>query len=278
MNFDRTIRRLSYSATLRRLVRTFGLADVARNVYLKTYADKHQRCTYEVAGYKGSFWARTPSELRVIEAITFRETALPVLLKHVRPGETIMDVGANRGVYTILLAQAVGASGHLLALEPDSRSFERLAENVQLNDLGDRVFSFKLALGREAGTAELCLFDEAMAAISQVREDAADVPREIISVLSGDEFIAKYRLPHPNVVKIDVEGFEFAVLQGLSETLRQSTCRLICCEVHPDKLPSGISGELVRELLMDHGFSAMKILPCPPEYHLFAARSNAELD
>lgn len=277
MKLSTTIRRLSYSAPLRKVIRILGLHGFASACYLRTFVDTEKQCTFEAAGYKGVFSARTPSEFRVLESITYRESALPSLLKLVQPGDVVLDVGAHRGLYTVLLARAAGPQGKVISVEPDERSYDRLRSNLHMNTLDTRVSTFKLALGNETGSVDLCLMDEAMAAVVHDKNRQVQGIVQRVSVIPGDDLIKANGLPYPNIIKIDVEGFEYAVLQGLAETLSQGNCRIVCCEVHPDKLPEGITAEMISVLLRNHGFVSLKILPCPPEYHLFAARTAQDL-
>ena len=55
--------------------------------------------------------------------------------RYLRPGDALVDIGANIGVYTLLAASLVGSRGRVLAFEPGRRAFERLEENLRINDL-----------------------------------------------------------------------------------------------------------------------------------------------
>jgi Methyltransferase FkbM domain len=76
----------------------------------------------------------------------------------------------------------------------------------------------------------------------------------------------------PHAVKIDVEGFEYAVLRGLCGTLASPTCRLICIEIHPEALPSGVGAETITELLRSLGFGQFKTERRDTELHVVAVK------
>ena len=63
----------------------------------------------------------------------------------------------------------------------------------------------------------------------------------------------------PRLVKIDVEGAEYGVIRGLSGTLSHPSCRMVCCEIHPPLLPSGVTQDAVLALLRDLGFDKMEV-------------------
>jgi methyltransferase FkbM-like protein len=79
-------------------------------------------------------------------------------------------------------------------------------------------------------------------------------------------------LPIPRIVKIDVEGYEFAVLQGLLETLANQHCELVCVEIHPNLLPRGIGATEVAQVVKSAGLNLVELEPRYDTYHLVARR------
>jgi FkbM family methyltransferase len=211
----------------------------------------------EVGGVSGRFRVGNWRELRMLDAAELGEcTVLKRLIDFLDSGDVFYDVGASVGVYSILLAQVVGDQGKVIAFEPEQQSYQHLLENVSLNGL-TCVRCIRKALGAEPGEGNLYLVEGVsiprLLAPSQSGRPGR-VTSEKVEIVMGDRLVAEEHLPVPRVVKIDVEGYEFAVLQGLRQTLAQPACKLVCCEIHPHFLPAGVQAETVRELLKSLGF------------------------
>ena len=82
-----------------------------------------------------------------------------------------------------------------------------------------------------------------------------------MEIAQGDELAAAEKLPTPRVVKIDVEGYEHAVIQGLRHTLSDPVCEMICCEIHPSMLPAGVTPDAVLDLVERLGFKQIQQFP-----------------
>lgn len=120
-------------------------------------------------------------------------------------GDTMVDVGANIGLYTLSAASVPGV--HVLCLEPGSTAFTRLMANISLNALHDRVTAHRLAAGRWDDVALLSTERGPMNSIVS----AGAEPVEKITVAPLDSLVAEEPVA---LVKIDVEGHELEVLAG----------------------------------------------------------------
>ena len=151
----------------------------------------------------------------------------------VRPGDVVLEAGANVGAYTVLFAQWVGASGCVYAFEPDPLAHAGLQQHIALNAVGDRVFPVAAAVsdGREK-TVRLALSESSgLSRLLQANEPAAKTTN--VAAVSIDRFCAEHRLA-PRVIKIDVEGAELAALRGARATIAAGGAELqLFVEMHP---------------------------------------------
>jgi FkbM family methyltransferase len=167
----------------------------------------------------------------------------------VRPGMVAFDVGANVGAYSLLLAQWVGGTGHVFAFEPVPDLHEGLRRHIALNGADDVITAMAAAVGDEEGTATLLLSETA--GESRIARPRDAIGRSITApMLTIDGFCARERVS-PDFIKIDVEGFEAAVLRGARETIRARGGSLaLFVELHPSTWPAiGLSREAVLDEL-----------------------------
>ena len=148
------------------------------------------------------------------------------LRKHLRGG-TLVDVGANVGMFSLLLADKVQ---HAILFEPNPKLIERVRENLRLNNLNYEVIAE--ALSDSSGTVE---FENSANEMSCNRVvDGFTTSKATISVprTTFDQFLRTRRAQEPPItaVKIDVEGHENSVLRGMREFLRNQRPCLVMFE------------------------------------------------
>ncbi len=146
-----------------------------------------------------------------------------------RPGDLLLDVGANVGSYTLLGGGVAGATVH--AFEPVAHTFERLLRNVRLNDLEGRVTCHPLVVGAAPGKVRMQTHRDAMNRVMTDGESASSSTEVAMTTLDQ-------HLPNvsPTLIKIDVEGFELSVLQGARDTLSRAAAVLIEVSQHRDEV------------------------------------------
>jgi FkbM family methyltransferase len=250
------LQHLAYRREFRWLSSSLGLSEVLSKWYCRWTRPQDGVLTVTVGGVAAKFHLHSRWEQRFLEAMAIYERqVLERLLEIVRPGDVFYDVGAHTGLYSILLANVLGTAGTVVAFEPEQDNFAHLTENLELNQLKN-VHALRKALGEHSGEAKLYLGK--VGNLSMVPPDTANMGAQAIDVVEGDAFARAHRLPVPRLVKIDVEGYEHAVLTGLRQTLAGPGCELICCEIHPNFLPAGITPEGVMTLIRNLGFTKVQ--------------------
>jgi FkbM family methyltransferase len=189
----------------------------------------------------------------------------------VREGDEVWDVGANVGQFTLLFSDWAGPQGHVVAFEPVPSCFETLRDRTMTRS---NVQTLNVGLADVEARLPMHLSEDPEGTINTFLATRNDTPRTVeLTVYPGDALRQAESLPVPNVLKIDVEGFETEVLRGLDATLREPACREVLCEVHFALLESRgqkhAPGE-IRHYLSDRGFSVRWITPS----HLGAHRES----
>jgi FkbM family methyltransferase len=229
------VRRLSQLPPVRDSAR-FVLAPVTAR---RRVPGTHYRVRFPAAQYLG--WI-SPGGMKRDQGIAQR------FRDHIHPGDTVIDVGANIGIHTMLAAELVGRSGHVHAFEPDPQSMFYLMTNVNRNRLAGRVTLWSLAASDRSASAQLYL-DLKTARTTSLRANAYSPDTQIrqpifVATAPLDDLITQ----PPQFLKIDVEGAELAVLAGASRLLCDYRPVLLV-EVLGDNLPS------VTSLLVPLGYS-----------------------
>ncbi len=168
------------------------------------------------------------------------------------PGATVVDVGANIGYNTCYAAQRVGQSGRVYALEPAQDSLAVLYANLFANGLTN-VFVLPYAAGSRYAVKQFFLRGKVSAVNSLFQDNFYAAVTATIEVLAVplDDLIPVT----PDLVKIDVEGAELDVLQGMARMLDAPTLRLIV-EWHPAlQQAAGHAPDALPRHLLAHGFT-----------------------
>jgi FkbM family methyltransferase len=140
------------------------------------------------------------------------EDEIKFLRRLLRPGQQVIDIGANYGVYALSMARAVGPRGHVWAFEPASGTAELLAAGIAANGF-THVSLERSALSSASGSAQLALHpDPEMNAL--VRGARPEGPTESVPVTTLDEWLENRGLRDIEFVKIDAEGEEAGILKG----------------------------------------------------------------
>jgi FkbM family methyltransferase len=168
-------------------------------------------------------------------------------------GKTVFDIGGYIGILALFFARAVGPTGRVVAFEPNPQNFAELLYNVNLNHL-TQVSAFQIGLGSATGVLPMQLDPvyPSRGTLSTEWASGFNARRSIdVTVETLDRQIDEQHLPSPDFVKIDVEGFEWEVLQGMQQTLNQHFPDLFI-EIHGTLQPHLAANLLAHDYQLRH--------------------------
>ncbi|MEO0437488.1 MAG: FkbM family methyltransferase [Pseudomonadota bacterium] len=164
-------------------------------------------------------------------------------------GDVVIDAGANLGYYSVLSAHSAVPALRVFALEPDPANYQLLCANIERNKAQASVVAMQVALGEFSGEAELHLSssnkgDHQLFSASEERDSV------LVSVLRGEDALSEMA-DRIDLVKIDTQGTELAVIEGLWPMLLKSRSRVrLLIELTPFSLrAAGASGAQLIERL-----------------------------
>lgn len=177
----------------------------------------------------------------------------------VRPGSVVLDVGANVGSYTLLFAMWAGPAGRVFAFEPAPEAREGLRVHVALNGVTERVEIVPAAAAASVGSARFQI-DGASGGNAIASGAGSGTPSIEVETTTIDAF-CEHRRVRPDVIKIDVEGAELAVLKGARRTLASPNVQAFL-EFHPSVWTSrGVTRDALRAELAGQGLAAEPLEP-----------------
>jgi FkbM family methyltransferase len=164
-----------------------------------------------------------------------------------------IDVGANIGITTVVIAREIGKRGKLYSFEPVPEYFSILQKNLSSNRL-ENVKAFQLAVGNQVG--KTAFYNNGLSSSIVSKEG---IKKFIVGTTTIDRFLDEERVRRIDLINMDCEGSELLVLNGAEETLRRNRVKIFC-EVHHDFLRHlGQSGQDIVEYLQKLGFEVHSV-------------------
>jgi FkbM family methyltransferase len=189
-----------------------------------------------------------------------------LIVRSLKPGDTAIDVGANAGYHTLIMAQAVGPKGVVHAFEPNPSLVAMLMESVRLNGFQDRIHinqkavststesevPFLLIGGHNTGASSFMSVRAERSSLNDASQTATTV-----STVSLDEYALSCGIQSCAFIKIDVEGAEHLVLQGGADMIERVRPRVIMVETRV--------GEQAHSLLTSCNYTVREVFDEQPE-------------
>jgi len=172
-----------------------------------------------------------------------------------KPGDYVLDVGANIGYYTLLFAKIVGNTGKVFGFEPEPLNFNILKKNISINNYHNVVLE-KTACSNKNEKTKLFLSDERAQTHRIFRSDLVSENFIEVDVISLDDYFKNQTIKKKiSFVKIDVEGVEYDVLMGMKSIIEENKRLNMILEFYPYNIKeSGSDPKALLNFLQDNGF------------------------
>jgi FkbM family methyltransferase len=167
-------------------------------------------------------WARPGKE--------YEENFRKAMFDCICPGDCVWDVGANIGLYSELFAAAVGSAGAVVSFEPSPDCVAAVEARRQASSSGAAWQVVGAALSDEDGWAWLSVAEGNTAPGNHLADRPGNATIQVQKFRADSVIAAGY--PAPSVIKIDVEGFEGEVLDGMEDLLASRSVKAVCAEIH----------------------------------------------
>ncbi len=253
--------RLAYRGIFRRYLSRFPLRDGKAWLYEQLHAGLAPGDRYAVVRLDKGFFMKLdladPEQLKVYFYGHYHERYEADLVQRLlNDDEVFGDIGANVGYFTLVAATALNHRGRIIAFEPGQNAYARLTENLALNPYRN-IQTFSVAVTDREGEAVLHLTgDIADSSANLYQAAAAQAGQEVCRTVGLDQFLREENLPVPDLIKLDAEGAELAVLQGAKGLLADSPPLWLMEMEEKNLMAAGASKAAVAQFLSGYGYRA----------------------
>lgn len=179
--------------------------------------------------------------------------------KEIKKGDMVLDLGANIGYWTCLLAELVGDKGHVYAFEPEPNNFQLLKKNVEINGYKNVTLEQKAVSDK---TGKIRLFISDVKTDHRIYDWSGHQNSIEIDAVRLDDYFKDNELII-NYIKSNLQGADFAAVQGMSSLIKRSKALKMIVEYHPDTmLEFGSDPKEFIEVLVSEGFKLYDVGSC----------------
>jgi FkbM family methyltransferase len=198
----------------------------------------------------------------------FEPHSAAAIRKFIRPGNIVLDIGANVGCHALLFSKLVGPDGRVIAFEPTDWAFRKLVRNKELNvDLcPQNLVLEKIAIAGHSRKSERVKFRSSWRLFGPQEEPEP----QLVDISTVDDYLEASATMKVDFIKVDVDGYEYKVIKGALKTL-QTHKPVLMLELGHNSL-EGVGDQL--EALVDCLFSLGYTIRWDKELYLFRNRSE----
>ena len=234
-----------------RYVRLYGSPIRIGNYWIKRLSNQ----TVQIVDIQGSLMELNLKDKGINSDLFIDRIREPQATKYVQqimqPWWNIIEIGANIGYYAMMEGRLVK---HVYAIEPGPSNYQQLVSNVKLNKYMN-IETFPLAIGDHNGEmgfeiAKACNWSRI--AVDETTENVK------VQMQTLDSFVRDHKIAHVDYLRMDVEGYEFAIIQGARKTIERDRPDMFI-EVHRDRLADYGHSQLdFMEMMANYGYYIRK--------------------
>jgi FkbM family methyltransferase len=182
----------------------------------------------------------------------FEENELNFLHKYIKEDDIFMDIGANIGLFSVTASEKI-TSGQIFAFEPSPKTFERLVGNINLNNSQGNILPQNIALSDKPDSLDFYLSLDGFDAWNgfTLPQVGSYFQRIKVKTITLDQFFTENKLNKINLIKIDVEGWEYPVLKGSTEIIKKFSPDFLIEFTEENARTSGFQCIMIFDLLLD---------------------------
>jgi FkbM family methyltransferase len=230
----------------------------------------------------------TPGISKTLAVYKTREDdMIQVIKEELKPGMTVIDCGSNIGFYPLLEANILKNNGVIYAIEPDIRNYNILNKNVELCQYGATIKPFQMAVSNKNGVSKMFVAEQSNLNKLSSKDDKSFSERHSVNstvevkTTTMDDFCIKENIS-PNLVRMDIEGFEVEVFQGMKNIFEEAESGfMVFLELHPHSYSKERSFAKELEKLFELGYYAKILIsagePVPQKYKEFGYSPKKEI-
>ena len=248
--------------------KNYGILKAIRVVfhyaYVATKKIQNQNSNDQIVHVNGYKLAVIPGDLGISSELMMFKTHEPLTTKllsqELKKGMTCLDVGGNIGYYTLFESKSVGKDGKVIAIEPSPPNFQHLKKNLEIQD-SENVDAYNFAAGDIDGNVNFLVYEESNGSFTIPDGETTNLPGELIKVKAKrmDTFLDELNINHVDFVRMDVEGYESHIIDGMDKIIKKSK-PMFQIEVHVTLL--GIEGtKKFLKKFQDYGYEAKYYVP-----------------
>jgi len=224
----------------------------------------------------GFWWIKRNDNLaETLLSGSFENAELAFVDRFLKPGMTVLDIGAHQGLYSLIASRRVGSKGRVFSFEPSPRERRALRLNLAIN-FSRNVSIQPMALGSQESTVDLYVVQGWATGCNSLRPPDIHIPISPVRVrVTGlDQWLSQHHISQVDFIKLDVEGAELDVLRGAQSLLSHSAGPVILCELEDVRTaPWGHKAKDVADQLKEFGY---ELLRCDVSGELLRLPNNTE--